>query len=136
MASELTAADCSKRLADQLQVLSEVAETLTFRLLDLEERLVAQEHQIQPFLEGGSAPSSLVAADTELRLTETEERLARLEGLLHGRELPDAARHLHSVAAVETQPDLPLDGPSEDLEFSEEAFLEEQEQAFMDELSA
>ena len=82
MASELTAADVSHRLADQLQVLSQVAETLTFRLLDLEERLAGQELQLQPLLHGGAAGSGLIAEDTALRLAETEDRLAQLESLL------------------------------------------------------
>jgi len=82
MASELTAADVSHRLADQLQVLSQGAETLTFRLLDLEERLAGQELQLQPLLHGGAAGSGLIAEDTALRLAETEDRLAQLESLL------------------------------------------------------
>ena len=51
MAVELKVADCTQRLADQLQTLSEVAETLTFRLLELEERLAAQELKVQSLLE-------------------------------------------------------------------------------------
>ena len=42
MAVELKVADCTQRLADQLQTPSEVAEAITFRLLELEERLAAQ----------------------------------------------------------------------------------------------
>jgi hypothetical protein len=118
MASELTAADVTHRLADQLQVLSQVAETLTFRLLDLEERLAGQELQ----LKGGSAGSDLIADGTELRLAETEERLTRLESLLESGlgvevDLAEPVRHLRSV-----EPDLEVfasaagDSEAEDVE--------------------
>ena len=108
MASELTAADVTHRLADQLQVLSQVAETLTFRLLDLEERLAGQELQLQ----GGSAGSDLIAGGTELRLAETEERLTRLESLLESglageADLAEPVRHLRSV-----EPDLGVFAPA------------------------
>jgi hypothetical protein len=108
MASELTAADVTHRLADQLQVLSQVAETLTFRLLDLEERLAGQELQ----LKGGSAGSDLIADGTELRLAETEERLTRLESLLESGlpgevDLAEPVRHLRSV-----EPDLEVFAPA------------------------
>ncbi|MFZ0408903.1 MAG: hypothetical protein WAM11_12450, partial [Cyanobium sp.] len=56
----------SNRLADQLQVLSEVAESLTYRLLDLEERLAGQEQQQQ-----AEAIDPLVAEEMELRLLDT-----------------------------------------------------------------
>lgn len=121
MAVELKVADCTQRLADQLQTLSEVAETLTFRLLELEERLAAQELKLQPLLESQADAPGLLAEDTELRLGDTEDRLARLEGLLSGLESPGAARHLRPVA--------------EEM-FVDEPFLEEEEQPFLDELSA
>jgi len=128
MASELTAADVTHRLADQLQVLSQVAETLTFRLLDLEERLAGQELQLQ----GGSAGSDLIADGTKLRLAETEERLTRLESLLESglageadlaveADLAEPVRHLRSV-----EPDLgvfaPAAGDSEAEDFGPEDF--------------
>ncbi|NDC15538.1 MAG: hypothetical protein EBZ76_10335 [Synechococcaceae bacterium WB9_2_170] len=108
MASELTAADVTHRLADQLQMLSQVAETLTFRLLDLEERLAGQELQ----LKGGSAGSDLITGGTELRLAETEGRLTRLESLLESGlpgevDLAEPVRHLRSV-----EPDLEVFAPA------------------------
>jgi hypothetical protein len=84
MAPELKAADCTQRLADQLQTLSEVAEILTFRLLELEERLAGHELWLEPLLAGGLASGGPLAEGTELRLVETEDRLARLETLLKG----------------------------------------------------
>jgi hypothetical protein len=129
MAVELTVADCTQRLADQLRTLSEVAETLTFRLLELEERLAAQELKVQPLLESQSSPQGLIAEDTELRLGDTEDRLARLEGLLSGLESPGAARHLQPVE-VHPQESFLDDSVPED------SFLDEEEQPFLDELSA
>lgn len=129
MAVELRVAECTHRLADQLRTLSEVAETLTFRLLELEERLAAQELKVQPLLESQTAALGLIAEDTELRLGDTEDRLARLEGLLSGLESPGAARHLQPVQM------LPQDTFLDD-SLPEEAFLEEEEQPFLDELSA
>ena len=129
MAVELTVADCTQRLADQLRTLSEVAETLTFRLLELEERLAAQELKVQPLLESQSSAQGLIAEDTELRLGDTEDRLARLEGLLSGLESPGAARHLQPVAVA------PQDTFLDD-NLPEDSFLDEEEQPFLDELSA
>ena len=74
MAVELSVTDCTQRLAGQLRALSEVTETLTVRLLELEERLLAQESKLEP----------LMAEDTEFRMADTEDRLSRLEGLLSG----------------------------------------------------
>ena len=139
MAGELTAAECTQRLADQLRTLSEVAETLTFRLLELEERLAAHELKLQPLLESPSAAQGLMADDTELRLGDTEDRLARLEGLLSGLESPAAARHLTPVAVhpVAAGPGAPLDGEDGYQDsVHEEAFLEDGEQPFLDELTA
>jgi hypothetical protein len=84
MAPELKAADCTQRLADQLQTLSEVAEILTFRLLELEERLMGHEVRLEQLLEGALTSGAPMAEGTELRLVETEDRLARLESLLKG----------------------------------------------------
>ena len=108
------------RLASQIQTLSELTESLAFRLLELEERLVAQELSLQPLLEAEVAVPGEAASDTELRLEETEERLARLETLLRGLEGPAAsAQGLHLVALPEA-------------EESQEIFYEDEEQAFSD----
>ncbi|MEB3263823.1 MAG: hypothetical protein VKJ66_05560 [Synechococcus sp.] len=84
MASAREAADSALRLAEQLQALSQVAETLTYRLLDLEERLVAQERRSGDQFEEARGAALLAAEATELRLLETEDRLARLEAMLSG----------------------------------------------------
>ena len=149
MSVDLKVADFTQRLANQLQTLSEVAETLTFRLLELEERLVAQELKVEPLLDGSASGFGVVAEDTELRLGETEDRLAQLEGLLSGPESTGAAHHLRSIAPAAVPAVAPMEEeavmeepPSEDpfLDDAEQAFADEllfaEEQPFLDELSA
>ena len=127
---------CSERLVDQLQSLTEVAETLTLRLLELEDRLAAQERQLQPLLEGGLGSDSDQDAseETESRLAETEERLERLEALLNApptsAELGD--RHqLHSVQAPLVLAEAPA---SEQQEAFDPFPVEEIDPPFLDEL--
>ena len=143
MAVELKVADCTQRLADQLQTLSEVAETLTFRLLELEERLAAQELKVGSLLEGQGGDLGDLAEDTELRLGDTEDRLARVEGLLSGLESPGAVRHLHQVVTTAAGLDQQVHQDTFlDDNLAEESFLDEEEQpfpedqSFLDELSA
>jgi hypothetical protein len=85
--------DFSQRLADQLRSLTEVAETLTLRLLELEDRLSLHEQQLQPLLIPAGDPDPQGQELTGQRLSETEQRLGRLESLLNepqggGRSLP------------------------------------------------
>jgi hypothetical protein len=72
------------RLAGQLHSLSELTETLAFRLLELEERLAAHDLRLQELLQAQGGEMAEAGSDTELRLEDTEERLARLESLLGG----------------------------------------------------
>lgn len=111
------------RLTSQLQALSELTESLAFRLLELEERLGGQELRMQPLLESASR-DALHLDDTELRLNDTEARLARLESLLGGSQEPGATRQGASVLALARaeQSIGPVD-----------PFFEEGEQLFMDE---
>ena len=134
MAVELSVTDCTQRLAGQLRALSEVTETLTVRLLELEERLLAQESKLEP----------LMAEDTEFRMADTEDRLFRLEGLLSGgahmgSDRFRAVRELRpGLAAEEIQQESFLEVGSQEVGFQEEGFLQDdfQEQPFLDELSA
>lgn len=137
MAVELKVADCTKRLADQLQTLSQVAEAITFRLLELEERLAAQELRLEPLLQGNAASKGELADETELRLDDTEDRLARLEGLLKGIENQGVGRHLRPVVASQlVQAQQALQDSFLDDSLVEQPFLDEEEQPFLDELSA
>lgn len=124
-------AECHERLAEQLHTLSEVVETITYRLLELEERLTEQESQLQVLHQQAGASVQL-SEGAELCFDDTEERLVRLESLLNGMEPAPSSgtsRHLQPVRgnqkiASEPEPHASIDGP----------FLEEPEQAFMDDL--
>lgn len=71
----------SIRLADQIERLSELMETLTYRTIELEERLLLQEERVaaQDLSDGGSGEA---AAALERRLEQSSQRLLRIESLL------------------------------------------------------
>ena len=118
------------RLSEQMQALSLVSETLTLRLLELEERLAALEGQLEG-LQQQSTPSS---GDSAELLTATEERIARLEDLLNEQSAPKRAT-VHPLQRPVQQANDARDGFSEpELELN--PFPEDEEQPFMDELSA
>ncbi len=80
-------AEPCQRLAEQLHTLSHVVETITYRLLDLEERVAAQAQRLQALVEEGppgSALASAASAQAQVRLDDTENRLLRLESMLSG----------------------------------------------------
>jgi hypothetical protein len=118
MAETTRPVDPTRRLVDQLNALSELTESLAFRLVELEERLAASEMLIQPLLEAATAAGP--AEYTELRLDDTEDRIARLESLLNG-----------VASAAGGKPD-PHPAVLED----PDPFIEDGEQPFMDELVA
>jgi len=138
--SAVTAADPSgwpRRLAEQLRTLSEMGETLTYRLLELEERLAAQELKLAPLLERRGGLDAAAAEDMELRLGDTEERLGRIEAVLNGIERPGAARHLQPLRPPAGP--FRLSGPIQQeppTSVEEDPFLDDGEQPFMDELPA
>jgi hypothetical protein len=117
------------RLVEQLQALSRVAETLTVRLLELEERFEDQEARLLPRIEAAQAQESAALQEADLRLGETEERLARLEELLQGvdRSLRTVPRA--SLRAIRDADAFSGEGDPGD----EDPFPEEGEQPFMDE---
>ena len=122
--------DHCQRLADQLQALSVLAESLTIRLLELEERVLAQE-QGPPQDEDAEFQQEF-----EIRLEDTDQRLMRIEALLHELERPAAPRHLQEVPRPAVQPG-PHAASGEDRDDrDDEMFPEEGEQPFMDELIA
>lgn len=132
--------DASLRLADQLQVLSQVAEALTYRLLELEERLEGQEDRIGERLQEAAGQESAHGAAMDQRLGDTEARLARIEAALRGLDRSGASRHLQAVQPPAMQQELPGSLTEDDgFELSPEEvdpFLDEGEQPFMDELIA
>lgn len=131
------AAPLQQRLSEQLESLSQVGELLTLRLLELEERLEGLERQVAQ-LPVGLEPDS---ADTGSLLAVTDERISRLEELLSG-----GGQRLHVVPEPEDQPAVEpvaatLD-QGENTGFDEPELAlhpfpeEDEEQPFMDELSA
>lgn len=117
----IDAADAASRLTHQLNTLSEVVETLTYRLLELEERLAASEGRLAA-IAATDQTASAASETVGLRLEDTEERLLRIEAMLTA---PQAhpPRDWGDAFGAEQQD---LDGP----------FPEEGEQRFLDELEA
>ena len=114
--------EASQRLAQQLHTLSQVVETLTYRLLELEERLSVQDRRLQELAETPQ-PDLGMAVAAQGRLEETEERLKRVEALLNGIEPSTVSPAGPAGRAAEVHD---IDGP----------FAEEPEQPFLDELEA
>lgn len=99
------------RLAEQLHVLSELTETLTYRLLELEERLASQELRVRPLLDavgGDPAEAAVLQEEMELRLEDTEVRLCRLEGVLSGLETPASGSLVTSGSSEADSPATPI----------------------------
>ena len=119
----------SFRLVEQLQQFSEVTENLTYRLLELEDRLAAAESELAQQHEqargGAEVPEAM-----EAWLEDTEQRLGRVEELLRGggtRSGAAAGRPLIAVAPIQAGAE------SSPLEEEIDPFPEEEEQDFLDE---
>jgi len=138
------------RLADQLHAIAAVTETLTYRLLDLEERLGAQERRLETLLQVRGGWGTAAAEGLEQRCGETEDRLGRVEALLAGLERPGAGRHLQALQrprpSTGSGSSFEADGEPAQQALLEEALLDEElevdpffdegEQPFMDERTA
>jgi hypothetical protein len=112
------------RLSGQLETLSELAEHLTYRVLELEERLVDQDQQLTSLQEASNDFSTRVGHAMEERIEETEARLARIERLWQGRaQRPSDFRTLRSLSRSATQGHHASD--SVDAEFEETVVLHE-----------
>lgn len=130
MASQM---DWAPRLSGQLETLSELAEHLTYRLLEIEERLAGQDSQLASLqMQLEEIPSGLGNA-LEEKMLETEDRLARIEALLHGTgqpgrgRRPSFARSLQALPTMQNDRDSPAEGlPEEALLDEEELSLEDQ----------
>jgi hypothetical protein len=140
-----------ERLADQLSTLSELTETLTYRLLELEERLGQKEAQILALLEGaaGADPSHAL----EERLAETDDRISRIEAVLEGEASghPAPGRNQPRVLSPAARLMAPIEAPArhrkgasveayggeeefDPIESEEDPFIVEGEQPFMDDM--
>ena len=82
MVSSLRPSEPTQRLVAQLHALSELMESLAFRVVELEERLAATEQKLQPLL--GSSSPDRGPVESDPRLLDTEARIARLETWLSG----------------------------------------------------
>jgi len=150
--SAITASELQQRLSEQLQALSQVGETLTLRLLELEERLGGLEDQLLE-LDSRSEGQGELSADTGELLAATEERIARLEDLLTGQASPSSGHRsrvqplplrrpdrdaAHDHAGDPTAAEAPYNegSPNEEPELELDPFPLDEEQPFMDELSA
>lgn len=126
MTDSVSAPAAIGRLAHQLHTLSQLSESLTYRLLELEERVAALDLLVQPLLTARSAESAQLSEDAELRLGDTESRLTRLESMLS--DLDSAA--LDSVVAVQPlaahQAAHVFEAFSDDVADDEQLFLDEQ----------
>ena len=128
-------ANAVTRLVEQFRCLAEVAEQLTYRLVDLEERLADQQRQMKAIRE------EALAADHghmwQERLDQTDLRLAQIETLLGGTGAPRSLRGrsarsglLTSLVPAElVDPGADQDG---DAAVVGHIFPEEMEQPFMD----
>jgi hypothetical protein len=126
----------SLRLSAQLEALSQVGETLTFRLLELEERLKGVEEQLAALDHSSGAEAH--NSDTAEMLAVTEERISRLEELLSDPHQGQRLNLVHPIAAMDHQHNgSPMGaGPEEEPEMELDPFPEDEEQPFMDELIA
>ena len=115
--------DVLASLSQSLEALSAIGESLTFRLLELEERLGALENKTSELAE--IQPTEGLNQDTAATRECTERRIARLEELLTN---PNRIQPTHAVAleAVESEEEFIEDNP----------FPDEVEQPFMDEFAA
>jgi chromosome segregation ATPase len=137
--SAITASELQQRLSEQLQALSQVGETLTLRLLELEERLGGLEEQLLE-LDCRREDQGELSADTGELLAATEERIARLEDLLTGQAsaVPGSRGRVQPLPLrrPERQADDNEGSPDGEPELELDPFPQEEEQSFMDELSA
>lgn len=135
MSNPSSALPLHQRLGEQLQALSQVSETLTVRLLELEERVVEIEHRFERLLDEARLEGEPGPGTTSEMLALTEERIARLEELLEGTPVA-AVRSAPSVLPFpRTEGHRSVNDAAEG-EFAADPFPEEEEQHFMDELSA
>jgi len=128
------------RLVEQFRCLAEVTEQLTYRLVDLEERLAEQQQLIMALREEGMAANQ--GQKWQERLDQTDFRLAQVETLLGRMGTPRSLRGLSSQPGLVPSPvhagfaaaGLAGLGTGEDeaVSVAGPIFPEESEQPFMD----
>lgn len=123
------------RLVEQFRCLAEVTEQLTYRLIDLEERLAVQQRLIMAVREEGI--DAIHGLPWQEQLDQTDLRLAQIETLLGGKGDSASSRGLSARPGVVTSSihaGLAGRGSVQDgyASFAEQIFPEESEQPFMD----
>jgi chromosome segregation ATPase len=102
LSSEL---EWAARLSGQLETLSELAESLTYRVLELEDRVARQDGQLSSLQEASDALSQGIGEGIEARMRDTDDRLARIEQLLQGEGTRGPySRSLRAVPKARTDP--------------------------------
>jgi hypothetical protein len=131
--SAASSTSLQQRISEQLQALSQVGETLTLRLLELEERLGSLEQQFGDL--GANQAEDPASLESSEILAHTEERIARLEELLNEQHHSAKVHPFPPRSEERRQP--PGPSPEEpEVELELNPFPDEEEQPFMDELSA
>ena len=102
LASTHKAPKGGNRLVDQLDVLSEMVETLTYRIIELEERLAAHQLQLKPLADARHHVGFRFSDETVSRLKDTEAKLAQIEAVLIGLDSPSACSHLQVISVRES----------------------------------
>ncbi|MFZ9217376.1 MAG: hypothetical protein ACO215_09900 [Vulcanococcus sp.] len=135
-ASQASESSLSLRLSAQLESLSQVGEVLTFRLLELEERLSRLELQLSELDQSSSGDAH--SSDTAEMLAVTEERISRLEELLSEPQQGQRLNLVRPLSPIDRHDNGSSVGPEpeEEPEMELDPFPEEEEQPFMDELIA
>ena len=135
-ASQASESSLSLRLSAQLESLSQVGEVLTFRLLELEERLSRLELQLSELDQSSSGDAH--SSDTAEMLAVTEERISRLEELLSEPQQGQRLNLVRPLSPIDRHDNGSFVGsePEEEPEMELDPFPEEEEQPFMDELIA
>lgn len=112
-----------------------MSETLTVRLLELEERLQEFERRSDELGAGGLGGTEVSPGSTAEILAQTEERIARLEERLEGARRPAHGPGSSVLSFPRGEEQVIAEAPVQG-EFATDPFHEEEEQYFMDELSA
>jgi hypothetical protein len=86
MSLDFSELEWAVRLGGQLKTLSELTESLTYRMLQLEERVAGQQRELTARQQSAEDRHISLSEAMEERLRETENRLVRLEGLLRNVE--------------------------------------------------
>ncbi|MEB3333374.1 MAG: hypothetical protein VKP70_00145 [Cyanobacteriota bacterium] len=78
-------------LSEQIKTLSELVETLTYKMLELEERCAAHQEQLTARQQAAERHTAEMVRAIDGRIGETEDRLGRIELLLRPERQPSGS---------------------------------------------